>query len=529
MLIQSPKWQLQRSFLSFLLIIALISVIIMSSVIPSHAAGGAALLAAFTESSVSVVAAHPVAACILVTLAIGAGVGAASDWSALESMAKSMLDRVPESLLTVLDGLSDIVLSGSFSISSLIASGATEVLTFLSDWIASSVPASDIPFSFSSKFHGSDNIYTGTSTSYKYYWWNLSDWGLEPYFENFNSYYSSSSLFSRESKIFVGTDLQHILDITFHPTGDALSWDADNFVLDFSSLSSTRFKYYNPLVWECVPYGDTYMFTLYAQKLGAVILTGTLQVSGGSNLDDDLCRERYFNFLSGFSLNSCQSQTTYFPTSDTGQALTEDQPLTIPQDVQSAVGATAPDVRVGEIVVDPPIAGDSSGTITGQGGGTGVFEGVGNWILNIPILGDILAALQSIISQLQQLLSTDLPEQLQSQIEAFRDALVDKLALNQFTQSFSAFQQMQTGYGTAPKITLNLHALANVAQQVGSFSNSFPDEESVVIDFSFLEDERFKFMDLTLIDLIRALGSLAMVMSTALYCYKKITSGDVIG
>lgn len=504
MFTQVSKRQLHRTLLSFLLIIALISAMIMSSVIPSHAAGGAALLAAFTESAVAVVAAHPVAACILVTLAIGAGVGAASNSYALEGLAQDLLSKIPADLLSVLDGLSDVVLSGSFSITSLISAGATDLMSWFITWLNGLSASDNVPITFdlgNGQLWKGDNLKTaipnekGELTYFVYnvdsYWvcffvervtGNTIELGIRASVPKYNTDLSVS-----DQQVAYGTDRPY--DIKYEFLDDSVRIYGD---VCGRSMSST----------------------LTASDLSSSMLWDDSHIS---------------SLFSSFGSGTVLPDSTFFPTSDSGQALIEDQPLTIPRDVQSAVGATAPDVRVGDIVVDPPIAGDTSGTITGEGGGTGVFEGVGNWILNIPILGDILAALQSIISQLQQLLSSDLPEELQSQIEVFRDALVDKLALNQFTQSFAAFQQMQTGYGTAPKITLNLHALANTAQQVGSFSNTFPDEESVVIDFSFLEDERFKFMDLTLIDLIRALGSLAMVMSTALYCYKKITSGDVIG
>lgn len=513
MLIQLPKWQLQCSFLSFFLIIALVSAMIMSSVVPSHAAGGAALLAAFTESAVAVVAAHPVAACILVTLAIGAGVGAASNSYALEGLAQDLLSKIPADILSVLDGLSDLVLSGSFSISSLISAGATDLMTWFISWVSSLSPADDSSITFNTS---SSLLISGTDYNADY----PIDSTLSAPFFNYEGYYFAPIIYHNTKYVaYTGYNTHPDIEPTY--SNSHIFGSSANLEQWSGSLGGPY-----SISYTLHPGNDVlFTYTIGSQSVDVGFSYSEFRKLGWP----DAIFERFTGLGLDLGTGSVLVDSTFFPTSDTAQALTGDQPLTIPQDVQSAVGATAPDVRVGDIVVDPPIVGDTSGTITGEGGGTGVFEGVGNWILNIPILGDILAALQSIISHLQQLLSTDLPAELRSQIEAFRDALVDKLALNQFTQSFAALQQMQTGYGFAPRITLNLHVLANTAQQVGSFSNTFPDEESVVIDFSFLEDERFKFMDLTLIDLIRALGSLAMVLSTALYCYKKITSGDVIG
>lgn len=519
MFTQVSKRQLHRTLLSFLLIIALISAMIMSSVIPSHAAGGAALLAAFTESAVAVVAAHPVAACILVTLAIGAGVGAASNSYALEGLAQDLLSKIPADILSVLDGLSDIVLSGSFSISSLISAGATDLVSWFLSWVSSLSPVDDSSIAFDTS---SSVLISGTDYNADY---PVDSTLWAPFFD-FEGYYYAPIVFRNSNHVaYTGYCTKSDVEPTY---SNSVIFGSRYNLEQWSGFLGGPYS----ISYKLFP-GKSVLFT-YTIGSHSVDYEFSWSVSNELGWPVDV----FYRFTGqGLDIGSGSVfvDSTFFPSSGSGQALTQDQPLTIPQDVQSAVGATAPDVRGsseaggGDVVVDPPISGDTSGTITGEGGGTGVFEGVGNWILNIPILGDILAALQSIISQLQQLLSADLPEELQYQIEVFRDALVDKLALNQFTQSFAAFQQMQTGYGTAPKITLNLHALANTAQQVGSFSNTFPDEESVVIDFSFLEDERFKFMDLTLIDLIRALGSLAMVMSTALYCYKKITSGDVIG
>lgn len=84
--------------------------------------------------------------------------------------------------------------------------------------------------------------------------------------------------------------------------------------------------------------------------------------------------------------------TTEFPSNTASQPLTTDIPLTIPEtgvDVNTGVGDVRGDAQTAE--------GEQTGTITSEGSGTGVFSGIGSWILSIPILGDILKILGQIL------------------------------------------------------------------------------------------------------------------------------------
>ncbi len=74
-----------------------------------------------------------------------------------------------------------------------------------------------------------------------------------------------------------------------------------------------------------------------------------------------------------------------------------------------------------------------TGSIVGEGTGTGIFESIGKWILNIPILGDILKAIiegfTGLIEFLQELLETivtAISSAITSVIEFVRDLFIPK-------------------------------------------------------------------------------------------------------
>lgn len=107
------------------------------------------------------------------------------------------------------------------------------------------------------------------------------------------------------------------------------------------------------------------------------------------------------------------------------------------------------------------------------------------------------------------------------------DDLLDKTGLSAFDQTFSRLQNLQTGYGSPPEITINLHELMAATSHIGSgFSVPLANKESLVIDFAKLEE--VEFWNMSLIDLIRALLSLSMVGMTFNYIYRKIIPDKVI-
>lgn len=113
--------------------------------------------------------------------------------------------------------------------------------------------------------------------------------------------------------------------------------------------------------------------------------TGSVTTFPQSNVKSDT------TFFPGEAVSSGVG-TTEFPSNTASQPLTTDIPLTIPEtgvDVNTGVG----DVR-GEAEA---VEGEQTGTITSDGSGTGIFEGIGTWVLNIPILGDLLKVLGQIL------------------------------------------------------------------------------------------------------------------------------------
>jgi len=109
----------------------------------------------------------------------------------------------------------------------------------------------------------------------------------------------------------------------------------------------------------------------------------------------------------------------YLPTStDTEKALVTTTPVYVPQTWEQLWDSTPQDIREGtftggevinpDVPVNPdlPLEGSTSGTISGEGSGTGVFEGVGSWVMDIPILGNILALLNQIWSIIQNLFTS---------------------------------------------------------------------------------------------------------------------------
>ncbi len=107
------------------------------------------------------------------------------------------------------------------------------------------------------------------------------------------------------------------------------------------------------------------------------------------------------------------------------------------------------------------------------------------------------------------------------------DDLLDKTGLSAFDQTFSRLKNLQTGYGSPPEITINLHQLMAATTNIGSgFSVPLANKESLVIDFAKLQE--VEFWNMSLIDLIRALLSLSMVGMTFNYIYRKIIPDKVI-
>lgn len=232
------------------------------------------------------------------------------------------------------------------------------------------------------------------------------------------------------------------------------------------------------------------------------------------------------------------------PPSD--NSLTTDMPLTPPLELENLVDMPVDGVRTGTVNPDIPYEDVGTGEIVGEGGGTGIFEGLGKLLLKIPGLSAILGVLKLIYSKISALLSgLNVLEAIRSLIQSIVDFLVgqgvltldgildnaittmtDKIGIDAFQNSFDAFNNMQKGHGEPPKIYINLHALVDTAQNVGSFNNGFADKDSLVVDFAKLEE--IQFMGMTLIQLIRSMLSLAMISITVFYIHRKLEPETVI-
>ena len=144
------------------------------------------------------------------------------------------------------------------------------------------------------------------------------------------------------------------------------------------------------------------------------------------------------------------------------------------------------------------------------------------WTFDIPILGDIL----KLLVRLYNAIIAQAGFSLDGILDNALAQMTERIGLDAFQRSFDAFDNMQTGYGQAPKIYINLHDLTETAQNVGSFGNGFADADTLLIDFAKLEE--IEFMNMTLIELIRAMMSLAMVSITIFYVHRKIEPSTII-
>lgn len=230
------------------------------------------------------------------------------------------------------------------------------------------------------------------------------------------------------------------------------------------------------------------------------------------------------------------------------------------------------------------VVGDATGTITGDGTGTGIFEGLGNFVLKLPLLSQIvtfiqniihlitsgnniitsiqgvlqsiwqsitgipqalsdiwtsvkellspvtgiLTGIQSLVTSVTALASGEVPAELQDRIYQFSGQIFDLLSWDELSQSMAALENFGSGYGEPPVISINLHNLLEPAQNIGRFDNEFNNTETTVIDFKILEDERFGFMGMTLIELIRMMAAISMLWYTGWYVWGKIVPDEVV-
>ncbi|WP_446787970.1 hypothetical protein [Macellibacteroides fermentans] len=151
------------------------------------------------------------------------------------------------------------------------------------------------------------------------------------------------------------------------------------------------------------------------------------------------------------------------------------------------------------------------------------FQAILDWITSF--FSELALTIEAVLTEFFTLpapfvLPTDM-------FDGMLDDLLDKTGLSAFDQTFSRLKNLQTGYGSPPEITINLHELMAATSHVGNgFSVPLANKESLVIDFAKLQE--VEFWNMSLIELIRALLSLSMVGMTFNYIYRKIIPDKVI-
>lgn len=118
-------------------------------------------------------------------------------------------------------------------------------------------------------------------------------------------------------------------------------------------------------------------------------------------------------------------------------------------------------------------------------------------------------------------------------IDSVTDKFIDSSSFNPLASSLSALQEMTLSDGScsAPSFRLPLNDLKNVSYRfTGNTDNVFPESSPVFVSFELLEDkEKFSFMNMSIIEIIRLLISAGMLYTTFLYVWRKIVPDKVIG
>lgn len=118
-------------------------------------------------------------------------------------------------------------------------------------------------------------------------------------------------------------------------------------------------------------------------------------------------------------------------------------------------------------------------------------------------------------------------------IDSITDKFIDSSGFNPLSSSFAALQDMTLSGGScsSPEFKLPLNDLKNVSRRfTGNTDNVFPDPNPVFVSFELLEDkDKFSFMDMSIIEIIRLLIGAGMLYTTFLYVWRKIVPDKVIG
>ena len=177
-----------------------------------------------------------------------------------------------------------------------------------------------------------------------------------------------------------------------------------------------------------------------------------------------------------YTTENVNTGSTYFPeeqhyntVNSDDKKLTTEVPINIPKSLNDCVDMPVSDYRSTtstDIPTDDVI--DTSGNITSDGTGDGIFSNVGRWILNIPILGDILKLLGKILSAIGDLLK----------------ALLEAIA-----KGWTNFIEWASGLTLAGAITAILEGIQSIFVPKGFTWNDFVNKAmgifgSTTIDFT---------------------------------------------
>jgi len=117
--------------------------------------------------------------------------------------------------------------------------------------------------------------------------------------------------------------------------------------------------------------------------------------------------------------------------------------------------------------------------------------------------------------------------ELEMDIPNVQDTIKNKFDDPNLRNTWKAIEEMDTSRGAPPKITFDLSKLFNAATSRFNVKNPFPSKEYTLIDFGMLQD--YNFGGSPLIDYFRGLVGMGFIITTFMYCWRKLTPDNVLG
>jgi len=141
----------------------------------------------------------------------------------------------------------------------------------------------------------------------------------------------------------------------------------------------------------------------------------------------------------------------------------------------------------------------------------------------------LLDSIKNILSKIRD--NTETGEVANPGIDTDMQNIIDnKINITALKQSMERLQNIPTEKGEPPVIYINLHELLNagVSHISPGTGNPFNNENSIFIDFGYLDTEDITFLDYTLIDYFRFLIGMGMISITALHIWGRIFPSKVV-